>query len=282
VRWEVTINRVQRIRKFFDYDFYPLFICGVAGSGTTLLGSLLDQWYENSAYINESALSIAPAGSVLKMNKIAFYSTLSNYYRAIFIPDNISDKQVRRSLIELYRRVVTYPKKSNIIIDKAPTLHLVRAKRLRNAISPSKFLLVVRDPISSVEGLRRKWPLFAQADLIEVCDFWESIHRIFLEETSAFASDVISLSYDDLTRQTEAVLDRIAKSCGLQCRETPKMYTNRPNVPGKGLRNVVNGVVKIVPQTDAQSTFCLSPQETDYIQRRLGPVYDQLKVRSKV
>jgi hypothetical protein len=59
------------------------------------------------------------------------------------------------------------------------------------------------------------------------------------------------------------------------------MYADRPNIPGKGLRNVVNGVVKIVPQTDSQSTFYLLPQEADYVQQRLASIYDQLNARSK-
>jgi hypothetical protein len=199
----------------------------------------------------------------------------------MFIPDHISDEQVRNSLIQHYRRVTVYPKLSNIIIDKSPNLHLVRVKRLRNALTRSKFLLIFRDPVNSVEGLRRKWPLFAEAELAEVCDFWESIHRVFLEESSTFTADVISLSYDDLTKETEAVLGRLAEACGLECRQTPKMYADRPNVPGKGLRNVVNGVVKVAPEVKSPSTFCLSPRESDYIRQRLASIYDQLTAQSK-
>jgi hypothetical protein len=200
----------------------------------------------------------------------------------MFIPDNVSDKQIRGSLIKHYRRVAVYPKLSNIIIDKAPNLHLVRAKRLRTVWAQSKFLLIFRDPVSSVEGLRRKWPLFAEADLAEVCDFWESVYKIFLEESDAFATDVISLSYEHLTQQTDKVLDQLAQFGGLQLRSIPKLYSDRPNVSGRGLRNVVGGLVEVAPLTDSPSTSALSPQACDYVRQRLVSVYDQLQAHAKM
>lgn len=278
--WKVTIERIRKVKKLFDNDFCPLFICGVAGSGTTLLGRLLDQRYENAGYINESHLS-APTGSVLKMKKIACYETLSNYYKAMFISDDISDKQIRASLIRHYRRVTVYPKLSNVIIDKAPNLHLVRAKRLRTTWVQSKFLLIYRDPVSSVEGLRRKWPLFAEANLVQVCDFWDAVYKIFLEESRAFATDVISLSYEHLTQQTDNVLDQLAQFAGLQPRRVTKLYSDRPNVSGRGLRNVVGGLVDVAPLTDSPSTSVLSLQECDYVRQRLAPVYNQLQAHTK-
>lgn len=274
-------SKISKIQNLFDEDFYPIFICGVAGSGTTLLSSLLDQRYENAGLLNESAL-MAPSGSVLKMNSVASYGSLNRYYEAMPIPDNVSTQEVHASLIKLYRKIACYPKSTNIIIDKAPNVHLVRAKRLREAFASSKFLMIFRDPVSNIEGLRRKWPVFAQAELVEVCNFWESTHKIFLEETRAFFNnDVMILSYEALTNQAEATLEQLAKFCGLQRRAIPKTYPDRPNIPGKGLRNVINGCVEITPPPAARSTLNLSPQECDYIQQRLVFMYDQLSVAAQ-
>jgi hypothetical protein len=56
----------------------------------------------------------------------------------------------------------------------------------------------------------------------------------------------------------------------------PKKYKDRPNQPGKGLRNVVNGEVKVAAQVRAKSEFCLTPAECELVQQRLFSIYEQL------
>lgn len=84
------------LQRNFDNTFYPVFICGVAGSGTTLLCSLLDQQYLNAACLPESALMM-PEDSVLKMKSVGSYGSLANYYNHMFIPANIPIRAVRRA-----------------------------------------------------------------------------------------------------------------------------------------------------------------------------------------
>lgn len=275
VNFIVPFKKAAKLQSFFDDNFYPIFICGVAGGGNSLLSSLLDQRYLTAGYLNESALA-APAGSVLRMESVASYGALDRYWAAMFIPGNVTDREIHRSAIKLYRKASHYPKPSNFIIDKAPNTHLVRAGRLRNAFARSKFLMVFRDPVSHIEGLRRKWPVFAQADLMEVCNFWETAHHIFLTETSDFAESVRSIAYERLVSHTDAVLDQLAQFCGLQPRIKPKKYRNRPNQPGKGLRNVVNGQVKVAPQASSDIEFCLSALECEMVQQRLFSIYERL------
>jgi hypothetical protein len=272
---------ITRLQRSFDHNFYPIFICGVAGSGTTLLSGLLDQRYQNAGCIHESALAM-PSGSALRINSVGSYQALACYYSSMFIANDVPDQAVRASMLKLYRRVAHYPKHSSIIIDKAPNVHLVRTRRLRAAFPRSKFVLIFRDPVSNIEGLRRKWPdVFGQADLADVCDFWESVHKIFLEDTEAFASDVIVVSYSKLTEDADVVLEELAQFCGLQPREKPLTYRDRPNIPGKGLRNVINGEIKVVQNIDSQVTSSLSPEQWNYINNRLLPAYDKLNQLSK-
>ena len=275
-----TYPRTLELRRSFDSDFYPVFICGVAGSGTTLLGALLDQRYVRAGLLRGSALR-APDDSPLKINSVASYGTLGRYYEAMFIPSDVPNKEIRASVMRFYRKFARYPKPSRIVIDKEANVHLVRASRLRNALPQSRFLLIFRDPVSNVEGLRRKWPVFGEAELAAVCDFWESVHRIFLEGFGGFASDVMAISFDELTRNTDDVLKRIAEFCSLQVRKTLHKYSNEHNVTGKGLRNIVNGEIRIVHNPQAGSAFSLLPEQCTYVRNRLLPMYTELEQLSK-
>ena len=71
-----------RVRNLADADFAPGFICGVAGSGTTLLAGLLHQRYQVAANARESA-RWAPEDSVLHIRPIADYPNLSEYYERL-------------------------------------------------------------------------------------------------------------------------------------------------------------------------------------------------------
>lgn len=268
-------TKVAGLQRFIDNDFYPVFVCGVAGSGTTLLLGLLDQRFENAASFKESAL-VASEGSILKMNSVAFYGSLSAYYSAMFIPDHISNRRVRQETIQLYRNAATYPKQSRVVLDKAPNVHLVRAAKLRKAFPHSKFLLIFRNPAASVEGLRRKWPVFRQATLPEVCDFWESTHQIFLQARQSFATDVLVISYDDFVGRSDEMLKEVAQFCGLRCRSEPVDYPDKPNKPGKGLRNVVNGKIIVAQPSESPSASSLSHEERVAVENRLSHTYAAL------
>lgn len=272
----ISVRKLAGFLKHWDHDFDPLFVCGVAGSGTTLLSGLLDQRYRNAGCLHESALMMS-VKSALRVKRVGSYGNLSAYYSGIFIPNSISNGEIRDSILELYRRVTRYPKESRIVIDKAPNVHLVRTPRLKAAFPSSKVLLIFRNPVTNIEGLRRKWPdVFGQADLNEVCDFWQSVHEIFLQDTKDFRLDVMGVSYERLTRYTKEVLDRLARFCKLQPRKRALEYPSKPDLPGKGLRNVVNGQIEIVRESIPPDMWCLSEAECIHINERLMGLHDKL------
>ena len=278
---QLKTRLIELYYRFQDREFDPIFICGIAGSGTTLLSGLLDQNYCNACCIHESALSV-PDNSPLKIGSIASYKTLKNYYENMFIYDMVSTRAVRDSLLNFYCQKTSYPKESIVVFDKAPNVHLVRTGKLKNAFPDSKFLFIFRDPVTSIEGLRRKWPVFREANVEEVCNFWESVHNIFLQDTKKFNSDIRIISYETLTEQTDSILNQLARYCKLDRRNKIKIYNDRSDISGKGLRNVMNGKIKISKNSVSQSSFSLQTREVNFIREKLSPIYNKLNCLVKV
>ncbi|MCW5876046.1 MAG: sulfotransferase [Anaerolineales bacterium] len=275
----LSSTALYRLVKPWDSSFKPLFICGVAGSGTTLVTALLNQRYQIAAYLPESALA-ADATSCLRIEPTGHYSTLAAYWQAMFFGPDITSDRVRMDSLRLYRDAVQPPKRGKTVLDKAPNTHLVRAGLLAQAFPSAYFLLIVRNPITSIEGLRRKWSLYREASLPENCDFWANVHAKFIEDSPAFAGRLTILTFDELIANPNEVIARLADLAGLNPRREWQTYQDTPNQPGKGLRNVVAGEIRIDPQADASALARLDPQEAQEIHSCLWAQYEDLRQRS--
>lgn len=269
------------IRRTLDRDFRPVFLAGIAGSGTTLLSGLLDQHFITCACFHESARQ-APPDSPLYTENFESYPSLAAYAAVLFGARHVSPERLRRWTMRLYRSKARYPKPSNVVIDKAPNCHLARMKGLKEAFANAKVLVIFRDPVASIEGLRRKWPgLFGAASIEAVCDFWERLHLQMIEDARSFEEDVSWIAYEDLVRDPEGWVERIGAECGLERRPKLRKYDDKPNAPGKGLRNISGGVIQVVDTIDAPLTLGLSETETLRIRARLGGLYETLHARSR-
>jgi len=223
----------------------------------------------------ESARGISK-NSPLQIGPVATYETYSDYYHDLFLDINISRKQIKRDLVTYYRRIARYPKESNIVIDKAPNAHLVRTKTLKSAFAKAKFILIYRDPVVSIEGLQRKWELFRKTSIHELCDFWVSLHRIFLNDTNESHSDVLGIKYSHLVNNTEEELFKIVQFCGLEKREHIFKYSDRPNIYGKGLHHIVQGEIKIINNRNSKINETVESDKVKMIRKKTAALYQNM------
>lgn len=275
IKFSISSKLHRRLLKWFDTDFYPIFICGTAGGGTTLLSSLIDQRYAISVNERESALGL-PEHSELSFNPASSYDSIENYLSDMLVDVNIADEKVREELIALYQKKPIYPKASNWVLDKAPNTHLRRATILNRVFPEAKFVLVVRDPVANIEGWRRKWPLFAETSFSELCDAWELLFREFLRDTRDFSDQVYIVSFENLISNTDEFMERISKFLGLRRREAVNEYQDISNNPGKGLRNVDGGMIKIDKTSNQQAYDRLNESEITMIKERLMNFYEEI------
>lgn len=252
-------------------DFSPIFICGIAGSGTSLLAKSLFQKYK-CALIDESALSM-PHNSPLKMYRSSGYINIEHYYYnillSLWLPDNIIKKWYQRFYMERIPPFSSYTK----TIDKSPFSHMVRAPVLKRIFPESYFILVFRDPSANIEGLIRKWPLFRNSELADVVCFWKKLHIDFINNHLSFNDGIFGISYESLIENYDLVLDRIAFNCGLVLRKNPAKLPDVGNQPKTNIRNIKDGKIICVKNSNQESIDRLEQESKDFINTELMNLY---------
>lgn len=278
--WRETLALALRngdLTRLLDRDFIPVFICGAAGSGMTLIAGLLDQVYQNEICMYESNRMLETGGA-LWLEKSTYYDALDEYYQDLIRPRRYPVSKVRRATLGLYRRLSAYPRRSKFVLDKAPNAHLVRMGPLHKAFPASKVVLIYRDPVEVIEGFKRKWPRpYGKSSVEALCDFYNELHEIFMHDAKDFGEDLIALSYQQLVEDPEHWVEEIGRWAGLRRRKNALEYRDQPNRPGKGLRNVVDGKIEVVKDAfhDVKQTF--SQEETALIRARTRAVVTKLE-----
>lgn len=278
IRLRSSFRAMRAVFRPIRNDTEPLFICGAMGSGTTLITRLIDQHFHVAGVANETALQI-PRGSPLHVRSSYRYTSLHQMARALFVPPDVDPITLRVDLLDYYRRIqrTKGPDADEVVVvDKAPNAHLVRAAALRAAFPRSKFLFIYRNPISAVEGLRRKWSVCADAPFEHVTRFWVLLHETFERDTAFFRDDVIPIPYEVLTEDPERVLDAIERQVPLRRRSELKQYGNRPNQEGFGLRNVSGGQIKVVKGVSQAARHRLEPRYLEIVEEIAVPIYERL------
>ncbi len=271
-----VFSAVRRVRNRGRL-FRPVFIAGAMGSGTTLVSNSLAQRLDCAGLVAESANDIHP-GSFLHVPLIKWFSNVRAYEQAILPMPTWSLDRGREDLLRLYRSRAWGP--GDAVIDKGPNSNLVRAAFLARCFPDAAFVLVFRDPVANIEGFRRKWPMFAADSLDECMRFYLAIHQRFIEEMAPFRERVYMIEYESFVRRPEAALNALAASVGLTQRRRPMRLPYRPNVPGKGIRNVRGSRIIVVQDATEQAYRNVSPEFVAHIRARLGPLHEHLRTSS--
>jgi hypothetical protein len=255
--------------KYRNQDYRPIFIAGTTGGGTTVLAMFLRQNVLTAGLVAESALQL-PLRSPLRIKPMRSYESIYDYRKAINAPSNYSIINARNDLLTMYRAHTRHHFTN--IIDKGPNVNLVRSEFLHQCFPDSLFILLVRDPVACIEGMRRKWPLFGNAPIEKAIDFYEDIHTKFLEVAEKTKLNAVYVGYNQLVRDSDMTLSTICKYGNLQPGVTDSFYEERPNRQGQGVRNVADGKLKIVQDADQKAYARLNHAEINKVKSRLDPL----------
>lgn len=253
----------------------PLFICGVSGSGTSLLSLLLDERYAIAGVADESALGVPRRSSPLAIWGMDRYPSIDAYVEALQIPPGTDVARIERDL-RTFHHARNPEARGGFVVDKAPNAHLARAGWLRAAFPDAWFLLLVRHPLDAIEGLVRKWKLFRQAGIGQACKFWTTMHNSFMDDSDQFRDRVILVTYESLVSSTDEALERIAERPGIPLRPEPKVRGSKGNRPGFGIRNIVDGKIKIVRQPRPSLGHGLTDDARRLIEIEAQPLYQEI------
>jgi hypothetical protein len=247
------------------------------GSGTSLVALSLAQEAECAALIYESALQVT-AGSFLRAGTPESYETVAAFGESLSVCKDWSVERGRSDLLRLYR---SYARgQSEVVVDKGPNANLARAGFLAHCFPQSAFVLVVRDPVANVEGLRRKWPRFATDTLESSIDFYRDLYEKFLDESEAMANSVLTIEYEAVVYERERVISTLCKSLGIEPRTSTMRFRPRANVAGMGIRNVRPRGIDIVTDANEEARARLDPVSAATIREALGELHSRLRERA--
>jgi hypothetical protein len=255
-------------------EYRPVFVAGAMGSGTTLLAFSLGQRFERACVIEESALQIA-GSSFLHLPDLELYDSIRAYQQATLPRDDWSPERGRADLLQLYRSHGRGG--SDVVFDKGPNVHLVRASFLARCFPQASFVAVFRDPVAVIEGFRRKWRRFGNDPLEENLRFYREVHERLLEQAPQLGSRLLVLRYEDLVEHHEAVLERLRATLRLEPVARPPRLAARANVRGQGIRNVRGGRIGVLRDGNEEAYRRLPAETVTRIRAALGDVDARLR-----
>lgn len=271
----LRVSCAIRLRQNRDREFRPIFVAGAMGSGTSLTAVLLGQTFECGALINESARQISKR-SPLWVDRTETYGTVKRYREAIEPRASWTPTLVRRELLRLYRSFADEP--GDVVVDKGPNTNLTRARLLVEAFPDGRFVFVFRDPVSNIEGFRRKWANFGNDPLERSIEFYREIHETFLDWVDANGVELQVVEYERFVEAPDAALRRIGEAYRLRQATRPRRLEDRASAPGgRGIRNVNASRVGIVTDATKRSYEGMSPEEVQEIRRALGPLHERMR-----
>tara|TARA_Y100000782_G_C10184934_1_gene265895 strand:- start:453 stop:1322 length:870 start_codon:yes stop_codon:yes gene_type:complete len=267
--------RLSSFRKIDNNNLKILSICGAAGGGTTLVSSLLDQYFDFDAVCHESAIGF-PRNSVLHIPYIRYYKSLPDYKENVFNSHlDIGFEEFRKLYYGLYKfRSSTYKVRS--VIDKAPNFNLTRAEHFHKSFNNVEYLVIFRDPVENIEGFMRKWPLFSQSGHIEMAKFWNDIFSSFLNFYEVYNPKVFFVNLDQIKDDEKEFIDKVGMFFSLEKREIIKKYQNKSNKSGMALRNVKNGEIQISKKREKKALKVFTEKQLEEIEDICNVTFQKL------
>lgn len=269
-------NLVQQLSSLNRKQYIPIFVSGAGGSGTNLVSALLYQRCKACGIIPESP-NVSPAGNILRVEKVSHFADLASYYAATQFAGGTTSEAIRRDYRFLFKKYTISRRTSDFIVDHAAVAHLVRATQLKAAFPSARFVAVIREPVYTLEGLKRKWPTFNQANLLDLCNFWRDQYERFIQASRVFPDAATFVLYSDIVAAPDEMISLLAARLGMEFRSAAAPLYDIPNDRGKGVRNIVNGVVSVVNGNSRHPDFALSEGDENFISGHLQDVYNRYK-----
>lgn len=277
VPFERRVRAPVRALRNAGRRYRPLFVTGASGSGTSLLAVALAQRVECAGLVYECDDQISHR-SFLHVPTLARFRSVREYEQFIAPRADWSEEQGRADLQAMLRAYAL--RRGEVVVAKGPDIHLARAGFLHRCFPDAPFVAVFRDPVANVEGLRRKWRVFAEDSLKECIRFYRELHEGFLEQSKAFPERVLLVDYAELVAHSDEVLNAVARHLSLAASSRSLPLPDAPNAEGKGIRNVRGSRVEMVADADQRARSRLSSAEVTRIEGELADLHERMRRRA--
>jgi Sulfotransferase family len=193
-------------------DGAPIFVCGVARSGTTWVGRSLGQSPELT-YIDEAWL-------VEKLSGLADWFGMLHDEWGGWTPWNrrsIDRGVFVESLARWYRELLDEAADGKRFVEKTPDWNALQLRFLHEMFPGAHYVLIYRDGRNSVASLEAKLTRDGERfDFAESCSRWAAAMDVFRDiRRTGDVEHVAFVRYEDLLSDFDAVFERLCDSVGV-------------------------------------------------------------------
>lgn len=265
-----VLRSLYNRNSFFDNI---TFVSGMSGSGTTLLAAYLYQNFLFAGIVPEGPNIVSKNN--LYMPKTDSFETLKDYKKYI-LAQKIEKNLFKNSLNKINQQFAELFCDQNNLIMKTAIIPLIQIDQYLNSYEKSYMLVIFSNPILNIEGLKRKWRLFSNSSINDLCDFWNVVYQSALDFYPK--KRIIFIEYETFLTKTENIILTLQEILNLKRRKKIKKLQDNNHKSVKGLRGVKEGVIKLDKKVNSRQVI-LDQDSTDEIISKTRKVYKKLKIR---
>ena len=162
---------------------------------------------------------------------------------------------------------------------KNAVLPMYSSVQFINNLPNSNMIVVFRNPLSSIEGLIRKWSLFKRSNLKDLCNFWANSYENVLKDSKKNKINYFFVEYENFLTDHCKISEIIANKIIIKKREKKKKISDSTQKRGKGIRGVFNGLINL-DQSKTNHSNLFNSSDKSKIERITKATFLKLKKRS--
>ena len=280
MKFEYQKNKYLRILrkliKKYDKPTPLLIITGISGSGTSLVGGYIYQNYEVKGICPEVP-NIVSSKNLIYFPKVDTYKNLSEYLKSV---ENYQKKANFFDVLqETSKEFSEFNSSGKYLLYKNAVLPMYSSIQFINNLPNSNIVVVFRNPLSSIEGLIRKWSLFKRSNLKDLCSFWVNSYENVLKDSKKNLMNYFFVEYENFLTDHCEISEIIANKIIISKRKKKKLIADSTQKRGKGIRGVFNGLINFDQSKTCYSNLFNSSDKSK-IERITKVTFLKLKKRS--
>ena len=266
---------LRKLIKKYDKPTPLLIVTGMSGSGTTLVGGYIYQNYEVKGICPEVP-NIVSSKNLIYFPKVATYTNLSEYLKSV---ENYQKKEDFFDVLqETSKEFLEFNSSGKYLLYKNAVLPMYSSVQFINNLPNSNMIVVFRNPLSSIEGLIRKWSLFKRSNLKDLCNFWANSYENVLKDSKKNKINYFFVEYENFLTDHCKISEIIANKIIIKKREKKKI-SDSTQKRGKGIRGVFNGLINL-DQSKTNHSNLFNSSDKSKIERITKATFLKLKKRS--
>jgi len=262
-----------KLLKSINEDFKNILIIGSTNGGTTLLTALLYQNYKIDSYLKESQFDFN-VKSAFYIKRSVYFQNFKDYFNTISFTD-FDIINFKKACLSIYKlRSKPNFNQINTVIDKSPNVHFYRLKVYHKCFSNLFPIVIFRDPVEVISGMKKKWILFRQASIKDLAFFWVDSYNQIFEFENFTDLKLLFINLEKLKNDTDNSLKSIEDFTSIEKRKIPLSIKHSNSKQGKGLR--VSNSNNIVISSKSKIIDNLTDDEVMLIKKITNTLYGLL------